>query len=150
MEQRKGIDRRLFLCLLACWLLLVLGCCTACAPSQEPLSQVLLTASPQAVSAWPHNVYTQQIPQPAQGRLTQVYDLSTAGRYALCFAGITQEGVEQYLLALQQQGYLLLAEEDNSLAAGLLLQRAEVVLSLAYSGDIMQILIYAPTAQQDE
>lgn len=81
----------------------------------------------------PENVFTAQIPKPANGTIDYVIDDSSLGRYALFFKDITMEQSEAYIEELKSAGYKNVAGTKEDVAIGEMLQKDDVMLSIVCS-----------------
>ena len=90
---------------------------------------------------WPKNEYTAQIVKPQSGELDYICDYSDSGRYLVMMKDMAQEASATYVADLEKQGYLPVSAEENSVSVGTILQKGSVTLSVAYSGDMLGILI---------
>ena len=89
----------------------------------------------EAVTEWPDNEYTRLIPRPQHGAPYQVIYNTGARRYSVWLQGITREQVKDYLRSLEEAGYVRIATGENEVSGGTMLQRDDVYLSIAYSGE---------------
>jgi len=89
----------------------------------------------------PENVFTAQIPKPANGTIDYVIDDSSLGRYALFFKDITMEQSEAYIEELKNAGYKNVAGTKEDVAIGVMLQKDDVTLSVACSDEGLGIQI---------
>ena len=89
----------------------------------------------------PENVFTAQIPKPANGTIDYVIDDSSLGRYALFFKDITMEQSEAYIEELKSAGYKNVAGTKEDVAIGVMLQKDDVTLSVACSDEGLGIQI---------
>lgn len=126
---------------LICILILFAGCTGQ--DSSETAEDWLLS-EPEYVSEWPENEFTRQIAKPEHGEVSWVMDVPASDdftRYGIAVTGITRAESEAYIEELNAQGYARLASEGNETSVGTMLKKEGVVLSIAYSGDGMVILI---------
>lgn len=89
----------------------------------------------------PENVFTAQIPKPANGTIDYVIDDSASARYALFFKDITMEQSEAYIEELKNAGYKNVAGTKEDVAIGVMLQKDDVTLSVACSDEGLGIQI---------
>ena len=101
----------------------------------------LLTTEIEYVTQWPENELTALIPEPQAGTLDYIRDFSAEGRYQLVLKDISQEDCSAYVSSLQQAGYAEVSSEANEASAGTVLQKDGTVLSIAYSDNVLNILI---------
>ena len=92
---------------------------------------------------YPENEFTARIPKPANGTIDYVIDDSANGRYAVFFKDITMEQSEAYIKDLKAAGYKNVAGKKEDIAIGEMLQKDDVMLSVACSdgGLGIQIII---------
>lgn len=124
--------------ILAACLLLLAGCAQT-APQDTGWN--LADTMPEAISAWPENEFTAQIPQPQTGTPDYVLDSTAEGRYAVFLRGISMEDSAAYVDLLKSQGYAEVAGDGNDVSVGTLLQKGETSLSIAYTDGELGILI---------
>ena len=104
-------------------------------------SSWLAGVEPEVVSEWPENDFTGNILKPEVGEISIVYDGSEEGRFAIDWAGIDQESSNAYVDSLKEQGYTEIEYEGNDVSAGTMLQKDNIYLNIAYSGENIVILI---------
>lgn len=124
-------------CLALCAALLLGGCALQ---GQTP-SSTASVAMPQEADTWPENDFTSQIPQPQAGQVAFIIDDSANGRFSVSLDNITRDEVDAYLSTLQEQGFQTVAQGENDVSGGVLLQKEETSLSIAYADGICGILI---------
>lgn len=105
----------------------------------------LLSAEPQYIDAWPENDLTARIPEPQDGAVDYVRDFSDDGKYEIVWDFGSDAAFEEYIDALQAQGYAEIAMASESASSGMLLEKDGVYLSIAYSGGTMNLLIMRET-----
>ena len=105
----------------------------------------LPSAEPQYIDAWPENDLTARIPEPQDGAIDYVRDFSDDGKYEIVWDFGSDAAFEEYIDALQAQGYVEVAAAAESASSGMLLEKDDVYLSIAYSGDTMNLLIMRET-----
>lgn len=105
----------------------------------------LSSAEPQYIDAWPENDLTARIPEPQDGAIDYVRDFSDDGKYKIVWDFGSDAAFEEYIDALQAQGYAEVAAAAESASSGMLLEKDDVYLSIAYSGDTMNLLIMRET-----
>lgn len=133
---------------LVCALTLLGGCSNDNIPSiNNGVTWDLENADPIYVTEWPENEYTSQISKPENGEIDYIYDFSDSGRYAVFVKGISKENSADYIEELKEQGYSEVAFKGNNISVGTLLQKNNVALSIAYSDEILSIMI---TIESDE
>ena len=126
------------------WILLLLligtmALSTACSSSEPSVSPSAV--QPEAVTQWPENEFTSHIPQPQSGTMDYVCDYSDSERYQIVMKDISQEESDAYMEMLKEEGYTEIASDSNESSTGTLLQKDTVTLSIAYSDDVLNILI---------
>ncbi len=109
--------------------------------TQNDSSYWVLSAEPEFVSSWPENEWTSQIPEPQKGTVDYVCDDTDNGRYQVVLKEISKEECQDYIRKLLEQGYQKIASESNKVSTGTILQKEETLLSIAYSEDVLNILI---------
>ena len=72
-------------------------------------------------------------------------DFSDDGKYEIVWDFSSDAAFEEYIDALQAQGYAEVAAAAESASSGMLLEKDGVYLSIAYSGDTMNLLIMRET-----
>lgn len=122
------------LCLLAALCLTL----TACAPAGESAAQSS-SALPQAITQWPDNAYTALLPQPEAG--TPDYVIDSGASYAVFYKNITRSQGEAYVAALQQAGFICVAEEIGAASAGYLLEKEGAAVSVSLSEGVLGLNI---------
>lgn len=134
---------------LLCTMTLFAGC------SQSDTSKLaedrfseLPPVAPEYITEWPENEYTGQIPQPEYGVLDYVCDYSDTGRYMVVLTDITQEESGAYVEVLKERGFTEIHSEGNQVSVGTMLQKDSVVLSIAYSDNLFNILIAAESTAE--
>lgn len=127
---------------LVCTLAILAGC-SQNDSSQTPNNAIsaLPSVTPEYITEWPENEYTELIPKPEYGTMDYVCDYSDTGRYMLVLTDITKEQSGIYMDELKEQGYTEIYSKGNEVSVGTMLQKDNAVLSVAYSDDIFNILI---------
>lgn len=127
---------------LVCTLAILAGC------SQNDGSKTLdsalsgfFSAAPEYISEWPENEYTALIPKPEYGTMDYIYNSSDTGRYMLVLTNITKEQSLIYVDELKEQGYTEIHSKGNEVSVGTMLQKDNAILSIAYSDNLINILI---------
>lgn len=92
-------------------------------------------------STWPDNEYTENIFQPEGATVVSVRDFSSSGRYEINLTDIAREAADAYVQKLTDSGFVSVADSKNDVSAGVLLQKGNTTLSIAYSGDNLTVLI---------
>ncbi len=133
--------KKIFSCLFFLFLLAVSfgGCATRLSDTDS--SDWTLSAEPEFVTSWPENEFTSWIPKPSTGSIDYVCDYTDSGRYQVVMKDLSQEESQDYVHQLLEQGYEQIASESNEASAGTILQKDEVTLSIAYSENVLNILI---------
>ena len=90
---------------------------------------------------WPENEYTKQIPQPEYGEVEYINDWSDEGRFGLWLDNIEREEADQEVDELKQYGDGEISQEGNFVSVGVMLQKEDIYLSIAYSGSGLGIII---------
>ena len=101
----------------------------------------LLSTEPEYLTAWPENDMTAHILQPENGEIDYVRDASEHGCYEIVMKEISKEESAAYLEKLQDEGYVLVFSEENEASAGMVLRRESVVLNVAYSENVLNMVI---------
>ena len=87
-------------------------------------------------SVWPDNEYTETI-FPPEGATV----VSSSGRYEINLTDIARDAADAYVQQLIDNGFASVADSKNDVSAGVLLQKGNTTLSIAYSGDNLTLLI---------
>lgn len=142
----KRNDRRRILAAVALAAALTLFLC-GCSGSETAMGNfaALPSAEPQYIDAWPENDLTARIPEPQNGAIDYVRDFSDDRKYEIVWDFGSDAALEEYIDALQAQGYAEVAAAAESASSGMLLERDGVYLSIAYSGGTMNLLIMRET-----
>ena len=134
-----------------CWLsavLLALALLGGCAAEADPAGENgLFSEEPEYVTEWPDNQFTACIPEPAAGEVDYVRDGTDTGRYEIVMKEISREESAAYVEELLAQGYEELAADSNEVSAGVLLEKEDVMLSIACSDGVLNILITLDSAR---
>ena len=101
----------------------------------------LLSVEPEYVNEWPENDFTSCILKPEHGDIDYVCDYSDNGRYEVVIKNISQSESAAYVKQLMEQGYSEISSESNKVSTGTTLEKEGVVLSIAYSDGVLNILI---------
>lgn len=101
----------------------------------------LSNVEPVYVSEWPENEFTAQIIKPENGEIDYIYDYSDSGRYAVFMKEMSEEESAEYIKELKALGYSEIASEGNDVSVGTIMQKDDVALSVAYSGEGLSIVI---------
>ncbi len=117
------------------------GCVAPALDSHAADADWLSSAEWQSVDEWPENDFTACVPQPECGRTDSVLDGTDSGRYAIMVQDITQDESAAYVASLLAQGYVEMASDGNAASTGILLQKAQVTLQVAYTDGALCILI---------
>lgn len=98
------------------------------------------------LTEWPENVFTSKIVKPSNGTIDYAIDESASGRYTVFFKDITMEQSEAYIEELKNAGYTSVAGTKEDVAIGVMLQKDDVMLSVACSdgGLGIRIIITKP------
>ena len=102
---------------------------------------VLVGRAPQAISEWPSNEFTEELPQPQSGQMDYVYDYSEAGRYMIFITDLTRAEAEAYVQELEEQGFHRTFSDSNNASGGVMLANDTTQLNIAYSNGGMGIWI---------
>lgn len=123
-------------------LMMLTGCSQSSHPAAFDSALTQLPAIiPEYTSDWPENEYTELIPRPEYGTMDYVFDDSENGRYILVLTDIRKEESCNYLNELKEHGYSEIKSGSNLVSAGAMLQKDSVILSVAYSENLLNILI---------
>ncbi len=128
--------------ILVCTLAMFAGC-SQNDSSQTPDNAIaaLPSVTPEYITEWSENEYTELIPKPEYGTMDYVCDYSDTGRYMLVLTDITKEQSDNYVDELKKQGYTEIHSKGNEVSVGTMLQKDNSILSIAFSDDIFNILI---------
>ncbi len=127
---------------LVCTLAILTGCSQSdSSKTSDSALSSFPTVAPEYISEWPENEYTELIPKPEYGTMDYVYDYSDIGRYALVLTDITKEQSGIYVDELKEQGFSEIHSKGNEVSVGTMLQKDNVILSVAYSDNVFNILI---------
>lgn len=127
-------------------LLLVSCALTGCSgqnklDSNTQIAWDLTDTEPIFVTEWPENEYTSQVVKPEYGEMDFIYDLSESGRYAVFLKEISREESEAYVEQLKEFGFAEIASDGNDVSIGTLLQKDNIVLSIAISDGGLGMMI---------
>ena len=131
--------KRFFCVLAAALLLCALAGCSA--PESAQIAWDLSDAEPVYLTEWPENEFTAQIVEPEHGEIDYVCDYSEEMRYLIVLKNMPEGEPSQYVEALKALGYAEIASDGNNVSVGTLLQKDNVVLSIAHSGEMLSVLI---------
>lgn len=101
----------------------------------------LPSKTPEYVTEWPKNEYTELIPKPESGTMDYICDYSDTGRYMLVLTDMTKEQSGVYVDELKEHGYTVIQSKGNEVSVGTMLQKDNAILSVAYSDNIFNIVI---------
>lgn len=121
----------LILAILFCITIVFVGC------SSDNKSNNSETNGAKAVSQLPENKYTKEISEPKKGEIVSVSDNSDEGSYSVSYR-ISEEDKNNYIKDLEKQGYKSMSANTSILS---MLKRNNVTLNIAYSENVMSILI---------
>ena len=141
------LNKKLWCALVSVALACILAVLVGCAQGQDSkISDSALSSfsavEPEYSSEWPENEYTELIPRPEYGTRDYVCDYSDLGRYALVLTDMTEEQSAGYVNELKEQGFSELHSKGNEVSVGTMLQKENVVLSVAYSDNLLLSLIH--------
>lgn len=128
--------------ILVCALTLLAGC-----SNNEVSNKVnsptwdLSNVEPVYVTEWPENEFTSQIIKPENGEMDYICDYSDSGRYLLVMKDMSEKESSDYVKELKEQGYSEIASEGNEVSVGTMMQKDNVTLSIAYSGEMFGVVI---------
>lgn len=113
-----------------------------CAQTNTDTNPTLDVTTPYTyTSAWPDNEYTETIFPPEGTTVVSVRDFSSSGRYEIHLTDIARDAADAYVQQLINSGFVSVADGKNDVSAGVLLQKDNTTLSIAYSGDNLTLLI---------
>ena len=101
----------------------------------------LASVEPMYITEWPENEFTSQIVPPENGEMDYICDYSDSMRYLLVMKDMSEETTSDYVKELKKLGYSEIASEGNDVSVGTMMQRGNVILSIAYSGEMLSMLI---------
>lgn len=136
LHNTKRIFTVLFLTL--CLSLVFFGCASTDTTTEPTLD---VTAPYTYTSAWPDNEYTENVFPPEGATVVSVRDFSSSGRYEINLTDIARDAADTYVQQLIDSGFASVADSKNDVSAGVLLQKGNTTLSIAYSGDNLTLLI---------
>lgn len=113
--------------------------CTQTNTGTEPTLDI--TTPYTYTSSWPDNEYTENLFPPEDATVVSVRDFSSSGRYEINLTDIARDAADAYVQKLTDSGYTSIADGKNDVSAGVLLQKDNTTLSIAYSGDNLTVLI---------
>lgn len=128
--------------ILVCAFTLLAGCSNnEAANTSNGSTWDLSNVEPVYVTEWPENEFTSQIIKPENGEIDCVYDFSDSERYAVFMKDISAEQSAEYIEELKELGYSEIASDGNYVSVGKMMQKDNVILSVAYSEDGLALLI---------
>ena len=134
-----------FLCMMVVVCLFLCAAAGCSAPTgQEGNAQSawdLTEVEPVYLTQWPENEFTAQIIEPEHGEIDYVCDYSDSMRYLVVMKNMPEEASSDYVEELKEQGYAEIASDGNDVSVGTMLERDGVILSIAYSGETLGVLI---------
>lgn len=136
LHNTKRIFTVLFLTL--CLSLVFFGCASTDTTTEPTLD---VTTPYTYTSAWPDNEYTENVFPPEGATVVSVRDFSSSGRYEIHLTDIARDAADAYVQKLTDSGFASVADSKNDVSAGVLLQKDNTTLSIAYSGDNLTLLI---------
>lgn len=136
LHNTKRIFTVLFLTL--CLSLVFFGCASTDTTTDPTLD---VTTPYTYTSVWPDNEYTENIFPPEGATMVSVRDFSSSGRYEINLTDIARDAADTYVQQLIDSGFASVANSKNDVSAGVLLQKGNTTLSIAYSGDNLTLLI---------
>lgn len=136
LHNTKRIFTVLFLTL--CLSLVFFGCASTDTTTDPTLD---VTTPYTYTSAWPDNEYTENVFPPEGATVVSVRDFSSSGRYEIHLTDIARDAADTYVQQLIDSGFGSVADGKNDVSAGVLLQKDNTTLSIAYSGDNLTLLI---------
>lgn len=117
-----------------CAALLVLAF-SACAASQPAESSGIYSS---AITEWPQNEYTAAIPEPQTG--TPVSETVNGAIYGVALSGVSRQDCYAYLALLEENGFeSAFPGEENEVSGGWIYTNANTSVTIAHSGNDMQI-----------
>lgn len=137
--KRYTYVRNRCLALSALLFLLLMAAAGCSGPAAPEASTAALTQIP--ASQWPENSYTALLPQPEHGQVTALYETADGSSLGITLADLTREEAQAYQGQLEQAGFTLQFSEKEEASAGVILQREDVTVSLAYGDGTMGIWI---------
>lgn len=111
------------------------------AASSEGESWQEVTDDVEFTDKWPENEYTAVITEPEKGTMQYIIDDSANGKFTVAVKDITEAESADYVELLQKDGYSLVQSVEENGMVGVLLQKDDVSLSIAYSKGILCISI---------
>ena len=130
--------KKLIILSLICAVLLS-GC--AVVGKSSPGPAIDLTVEPEYTSIWPENEFTEEVLRPGYGNVRYICDYSQDGRYMIVMEDITMEQSDEYVRQLKDHGFSEVASESNKVSTGAMLEQNGVILSIAFSGEELCMLI---------
>lgn len=109
--------------------------------SDPQIAWDLTDAEPVFVTEWPENEYTSQVIKPEYGEMDYIIDSSESGRYGVFLKEISMEESNEYVEQLKKSGYTEMLSEGNGVSIGTLLEKDDIVLSIAVSDGGFGMLI---------
>lgn len=127
---------------LICILIMLVGCSQNNEPENlDSTLSSLPAVTPEYISEWPENEFTEVIPKPEYGTMDYICNYSENGRYMLVLKEITKAESDMYVDKLKEYGYTEIHSNGNQVSVGTMLEKDNIILSVAYSDDIFNILI---------
>lgn len=136
LHNTKRIFTVLFLTL--CLSLVFFGCASTDTTTDPALD---VTTPYTYTSAWPDNEYTENLFPPEGATVVSVRDFSSSGRYEIHLTDIARDAADTYVQQLIDSGFVSVANSKKDVSAGVLLQKGNTTLSIAYSGENLTLLI---------
>ena len=121
-----------------CLLLVFFGCAQTTTDTNPTID---VTTPYTYTSVWPDNEYTETIFPPEGATVVSVRDFSSSGRYEIHLTDIARDAADAYVQQLIDSGFASVADSKNDVSAGVLLQKGNTTLSIAYSGENLTLLI---------
>lgn len=132
--------------------LMVLSLLTACGPAGTEDSSAGTSAPVWTeTDQWPDNEFTRLVPAPEDGTVFATVQGTSKGYdyFAVSLREISQEGAEDYIQALRDEGFAAISQESETLEGGSVViadvfENGDAAVSLSYSGDTMGLYIAQP------
>lgn len=138
------MSRKTILAALCAVLLLLLGGWVLRSLQNQPQEaeiDPLHYAAPTYTSVWPENDFTSSIFPPEEGQVSYTRSAPDSDLFEISLTGISKAASDAYVAALQDAGFQEIGGDSNDVSTGVLLGKAGLALSIAYSGDSLGILI---------